>query len=402
MTTSRPKQNLLPRRAFSFLINDIVYFCGAMNRKVDIALFIGNMEVGGAERMMLHLAQGFSGRGLTVDLILVRATGPNLRDVPPNVRIVDLNCSHSRFSIWKLIRYLRQERPRAMLSALDTLNVIAILAKWLSRTDTRLAISLTCFISLVYNRSNADVFTRSIYARITFFALRILYRFADRIVAISSGVADDCAELAHLPRSRIEVFYVPVITPELYERAREPINHTWFQPGSPPVIIAVGRLAKAKDYPTLIKAFSILLKRKAARLLIFGEGECRRELEQLVTDLGLENEVSLPGYIENQYAFISRASVLALSSSWEGLSNVLVEALACGTSVVSTDCLSGPREILDGGKWGKLVPVGDVSAFALALEETLASGVTGSPPAERLERFALDAVVDKYCRLLLG
>ncbi len=352
--------------------------------------------------MMLHLAQGFVGRGLTVDLILVRATGLNLQSVPPNVRIVDLNCSHSRLSIWKLISYLRRERPRAMLSALDTLNVIAILAKWLSGTDTRLAISLTCFISLVYNRKNADVFTRSIYARITFFALKVLYRFADRIVAISSGVADDCAELAHIPRSRIEVLYLPVITPNLHERAREPISHAWFRPEAPPVIIAVGRLSKAKDYPTLIKAFSILLKRKPARLLILGEGECRRELEQLVQDLGLATEVSLPGYIDNQYAFISHASVLALSSAWEGLSNVLVEALACGTNVVSTDCLSGPREILDGGKWGQLVPVGDASAFALALEETLASGVTTSLPAEMLERFSLDPVVDKYCYLLLG
>lgn len=396
-------QNFRPRRIFSFLKNDFPSFLGSMNRKVDIALFVGNMEVGGAERMMLHLAQGFVARGLTVDLILVRATGPNLQSIPPNVRVVDLNCAHSRSSIWKLVSYLRRERPRAMLSTLDMLNVIAILAKWLSGSRTRLAISITCFISLVYDPKNADVFTRSISARITFSALKFLYRFANRIVAISSGVADDCAKLANIPRSRIEVFYLPVITPNLHERAREPISHAWFRPEAPPVIIAVGRLSKAKDYPTLINAFAILLKRKPARLLILGEGECRRELEQLVYDLGLVNEISIPGYVDNQYAFISHASVLALSSAWEGLSNVLVEALACGTQVVSTDCFSGPREILEDGKWGKLVPVGDASALALALEETLASGVAAaSPPAEILERFSLEPVVNKYCHLLLG
>jgi len=372
-----------------------------MNRKVDIALFVANMEVGGAERMMLHLAHGFVSRGLTVDLVLLRATGPNIQSIPPNVRVVELDCAHSRSSLWKLVSYLRRERPRAMLSTLDTLNVIAILAKWLSGSDTRLAISLTCFLSLVYDPKNADIFTGSITSRITFKALKYLYRFADRIVAISSGVADDCAKLANIPRSRIEVFYLPVITPNLHERSQEPINHAWFSAGASPVIIAVGRLSKAKDYPTLIKAFAILRKRKPTHLLILGEGECRSELEQLVRDLGLTNEISLPGYIDNQYAFILHASVLALSSAWEGLSNVLVEALACGTKVVSTDCFSGPREILEDGKWGKLVPVGDAGALALALEETLDSGVDASPSAEILERFSLDSVVNKYCRLLL-
>lgn len=373
-----------------------------MKRSVDIALFVGNMEVGGAERMMLHLAEGFADRGLAVDLILVRATGPYLQSIPANVRVVDLNCAHSRSALGKLVSYLRRERPRALLSTLDTLNVIAILAKWLSGVDTRLAISLTCYISLVYAPQNADIFTGSLSAKITYGALKLLYRFADRIVAISSGVADDCAKLANIARSRIEVFYLPVITPNLHARALEPVSHDWFRSGTPPVILAVGRLSKAKDYPTLIRAFSILLKNRPARLLILGEGECRAELEQLVGELGLSGEISLPGFVDNQYAFMSRASVLVLSSAWEGLSNVLVEALACGTKVVSTDCFSGPREILEDGKWGKLVPVGDAAALASALEETLVDAATsGSPPAEVMDRFALGPVVSKYCRALL-
>lgn len=373
-----------------------------MRRKVDIALFVGNMEVGGAERMMLHLAEGFVDLGLTVDLILVRATGPFLQDIPPAVRVVDLNCAHSRSALWKLVSYLRRERPRALLSTLDTLNVIAILAKWMSGTKTRLVISLTCYLSLVYAPKNADVFTGALSARITFAALKILYRFADRIVAISSGVADDCAKLANISRSKIEVFYLPVITHNLHARALDPLRHDWFLDEEVPVILAVGRLSKAKDYPTLIKAFSILLKNRPAHLLILGEGECRVELEQLIGELCLSREISLHGFVDNQYAFMSRASVLALSSAWEGLSNVLIEALACGTKVVSTDCFSGPREILEDGKWGKLVPVGDAAALALALQETLAETAPFvSPPAEVMNRFTLGPVVNQYRKILL-
>ena len=287
--------------------------------------------------MMLHLAQGFVDRGLTVDLVLVHATGPNLAGVPASVRIVDLKCSHSRSSIGKLVRYLRRERPRSMLSALDTLNVVAIIAKWLSRADTRLAISLTCFISLVYDQRNADVYTRSIYARITFFALKVLYRFADRVVAISSGVADDCATLARIPRQKIEVFYVPVITPTLYERARQPVTHAWFHSNSPPVIIAVGRLSRAKDYPTLIRAFSILLKTRPARLLIVGEGECRPQLEKLVRELGLAAEVSLPGYVDNQYALMSRASARAELGTTMGIAQTFAGISRVAAPLLSTN-----------------------------------------------------------------
>ncbi len=351
--------------------------------------------------MLVLLAQGFAARNLAVDLVLVRAKGPNLNDVPQNVRVVDLDCAHSRLAIWKLVTYFRRERPRAMLSALDGPNVIAILAKWMAGVNCRLIISLTSYLSLVYKPENADAYTSSIYARLNFAALKLLYRFADGLVAISSGVADDCAALANIARARIQVLYLPVITPTLHALSREPINHPWFHAGGPPVIMAVGRLTTAKDYPTLIKAFCILRRKRPARLLIFGEGECRPALEQLVQELGLTNDVSIPGYVENQFAFMSRASVFALASGWEGLSMGLVEALACGAKVVSTDCLSGPREILEDGKWGRLVPVGDAQALAQALDDTL----TDAAPrlsADSLKRFSLGEVVDKYAHALLG
>lgn len=370
------------------------------NKNPDIALFMQTLDVGGVERMMLHLAQGFVQKNLTVDLVLLRASGRLLQQVPANVRIVNLNCARTYLSLGKLWQYLRRERPKALISALEGPNLVAIVAKWLSGRKIRHAISINCFVSLVYTPANSDIYTRRVRARLSYAALKILYRFADHCVAISSGVADDISRVAKIPRQRVHVFNLPVITPTLQKKMKEAVHHDWFHPGAPPVIIAVGRLTDAKDYPTLLKAFSTLHKRRSARLIIVGEGELRSELQRQILELGLEGAVALLGYVENQYAYMARASVFVLSSSWEGLSAVLIEALYCGTKVVSTDCHSGPREILEDGKWGRLVRVGDSEALAVAIEESLDLAAS-LPPAEALDRFSLETVVNHYRKLLL-
>ncbi|NLO89188.1 MAG: glycosyltransferase, partial [Clostridia bacterium] len=188
------------------------------------------------------------------------------------------------------------------------------------------------------------------------------------VVAVSQGVADDLVKTTGLMRELIKVIYNPIVTPELLEKAKESIGHPWFKPGQPPVILSAGRLTAAKDFPTLIHAFARVRAERLARLMILGEGEERPNLESLVRELGLESDVSMPEFVENPYAYMARAAVFVLSSAWEGFGNVLVEAMAVGTPVVSTDCPSGPAEILEGGKWGKLVPVGDVEKLAKALK----------------------------------
>ena len=185
----------------------------------------------------------------------------------------------------------------------------------------------------------------------------------------------------------------------LFAKSEEALDHPWFLPGEPPVILGVGRLTQAKDFPTLIRAFALVRKKHPARLMILGEGEERSKLETLVQELGLEKEVSLPGFVDNPYKYMKRAAVFVLSSKWEGFGNVLVEAMALGTPVVSTNCPSGPAEILENGRWGRLVPVGDVYALAEAIIETL-DEEHHPDVANRAKDFAVELAVEKYINVL--
>jgi len=177
------------------------------------------------------------------------------------------------------------------------------------------------------------------------------------------------------------------------------LNHPWFAPGEPPVILSVGRLTKQKDYPTLIRAFALVHRERPARLMILGEGEERPKLEALIQELSLDDDVSLPGFVDNPYAYMARSAVFVLSSAWEGLPTVLIEAMAVGTPVVATDCPSGPAEILEGGKWGKLVPVGDVEALAEAIARKISSPMQKSR-LDVCERFRMDKVIAQYIYIL--
>jgi glycosyltransferase involved in cell wall biosynthesis len=199
-----------------------------------------------------------------------------------------------------------------------------------------------------------------------------LYPYADRIVAVSEGVANDLAVFARLPRNRIHTIYNPFDIERIQVHARAPLDHPWFAPGQPPVVLGVGRLSVQKDFSTLLRAFARLRTKRAARLMILGEGELRSELEGLSHSLGLTaNEFFMPGFVSNPYAYYARCGVFVLSSRWEGLPGVLIEAMAAGAQVVATDCKSGSSEILENGKWGQLVPVGDYAAMADALNITL-------------------------------
>ncbi|HET8700836.1 MAG TPA: glycosyltransferase, partial [Nitrococcus sp.] len=215
-----------------------------------------------------------------------------------------------------------------------------------------------------------------------------VYPWADAIVAVSEGVAEDLARTAELPRERITTIYNPVVTAELRAQASAPLDHAWFAPGAPPVVLGAGRLLKQKDFPTLIRAFAKVRAQRPARLVILGEGAKRRRLEALVEGLGLGADAALPGYVDNPFAYMARAAVFVLSSAYEGLPGVLIQALACGTPVVATDCPHGPVEILDGGRYGRLVPVGDAAAMAAAIIAML-----DQPP----ERQRLQARASEFC-----
>lgn len=358
-----------------------------------IVIFLPSLGGGGAERIMVNLAGGLARQGLRVDLVLARAEGPYLSQVSPDVRIVDLAAQRVLFSLPGLVRYLRQEKPTAMLSALDHANIVALWARWLSGVPTRVVVSVLSTISIASRKSD------QVRSRLMPYLVRLFYPRADAIVAVSKGVADDLSRATGLPRERIKVIYNPVVTPELPEKAKEPLHHPWFAPGAPPVILGVGRLDRAKDFPTLIRAFALLRQKRKARLVILGEGEERPVLEALTRELGINEDVDMPGFVENPYAYMSRAAVFVLSSTWEGLPGVLIEAMAVGTPVVATDCPSGPSEILEAGRYGKLVLPENPHALAQAIEETLASTPEVQTVRNRAAKFSLERITGEYIQL---
>ena len=359
-----------------------------------LAIYLPSLRGGGAERMMVNLAQGFVERGYAVDLVLAQAEGPYLELVPETVRVVDLKASRVLFSLAGLIRYLRRERPEAMLSAMGHVNIIALVGRALARPSMRLAISVRNTHSVSQKQSSSRI------SKILSLLAKILYPRADVIIAVSQGVADDLSLTLGIDREKISVAYNPVVTVDLAEMAAMPLNHPWFQTADtagPKVILGVGRLSRQKNFPLLIRAFKLVREKMNARLIILGEGEERPNLEQMCRDLGIEQDVDLPGFVKNPFQYMSRAGVFVLSSDWEGLPGVLIQAMACGAPVVSTDCPSGPREILEDGKLGRLVSMGDVLALAEAIVSTL-SELEHSDIKSRANDFHSSTVTDAYIK----
>lgn len=361
-----------------------------------VAIFLPSLAGGGAERVMVNLLGEIARREVPVDLVVSTATGPYLDDVPDGVRLVDLGASRVVTSLPSLVRYLRRERPEAMLTVLTHASLVGLVARAVARVRTRVAVAEHDTMSEVARE------TIRRRARLMPFFVGRLYPKADVIIAVSSGVADDLAEFVGLPRSRVEVVYNPVVTPDVKAAARSDAPHPWLRDGEPPVVLGIGRLQpRKKDFPLLIRSFAKARGDTGARLIILGEGPERSALEELVSNLGVESCVTIPGFVDNPYAYLSRASLFVLSSQWEGLPTVLIEAMYCGVPVVSTDCPSGPREILAGGRHGVLVPVGDEPEMVRAISAGLAGEIP--PPApDSWQSYELAVVADRYLDLLLN
>lgn len=360
-----------------------------------LVFFLPSLRGGGAERVTLNLAKLFAQNNYQVDLVLAKAEGPYLSQVPKNINIVNLNVSRVALSLLPLVRYLRKNKPYALISAMNHVNIVAILATKLALVKTKVLISEHSTLS------RSLMHPENFRSRLLPFFMKIFYPLADKIIAVSHGVADDLAKALNFPRSKIEVIYNPVVGDELFEKANQEVNHPWFRDSQCPVILAVGRLTEAKDFPTLIKAFYYVRQKKKAKLVILGEGEKRTELVNLIKKLGLDNDVDIAGFVENPYSYMKRCSVFVLSSKWEGLPTVLVEALACGANIVATDCPSGPREILKNGKYGSLVNVGDEKALAQEILKKLEDGQNKEVLTEAYQSFTNETVFNNYLKLLM-
>lgn len=358
-----------------------------------IAFFLPSLCGGGAERVILNLSHGMTERGLPVDLVLAAADGALLEQVPPAVRLVDLRAPRVLRSLGPLSGYLRRERPKVLVSSMGHANLVALWAAKLAGQATPVIVTQHNTLSQETRQDNW------LAARLWPPVLRLFYPWADSVVAVSRGVADDLARTSGLLRERVEVVYNPVITPTMLALARQTSDHPWLAPGQPPVILGIGRLTRQKDFFTLLRAFAEVRQRWTGRLIILGEGEDRLALEALARELGVANDVALPGFQENALAYLAGSAVFVLSSAWEGLPTVLIEALAVGTRVVSTDCPSGPREILQDGRLGALVPVGDAPALAAAILDAV-ERPANAIPSDALIPFTRDAAVDHYLRLI--
>ena len=360
----------------------------------DIAFFLVNLDGGGAEKVMLSLANGFAERGLKVDLVLVKLTGEYLSLISPQVRVVNLDHPRLITSLPLLVKYLKQHRPKLLISALEDPNTLAIIAKILARVPTRIVVTVHNHLTRYSTQS------KELKRKLTPWFVRWLFPFADEIVAVSQGVADDAAKVSRLAPSKIKTIYNPIFTTDLIAKFQEPIDCDWLLNDRIPVILGVGRLTKQKDFATLIRAIAIVKQQYPVRSILLGQGEELPYLENLVKELDLINDVAFLGFVANPYAYMSKAKILVMSSVYEGFGNVLVEGMLAGIPVVSTNCKSGPSEILADGKYGNLADVGDASSLAIAIIDTLKNPLHPDILRKRGQEFSLAAALEQYHQLL--
>lgn len=386
----------------------------------------------GTERVTVNIALGLADRGHNVDFLLEEPDGWMVDRLAehPNINVINLRelrgplllhrglqlrvllnnllsslpgtgrdpcfgrllrmMTHEDPPLLALLRYVRQSRPASVVSFLNYQNLALLLVAPFAGTDTRFIVNVRNHIttSAKYGKSK---WMRSVP--------RVMRRFfprADLILSPSQGVADDIQGITRLPATRFRVIHNPVYRPEIIELAAETPRHPWFDGEGPPVIIAVGKLKPQKDFDTLLRAFALVRAARPARLMILGRGPGEQALLALAEELDIAADFQLPGHVKNPYAFLSHAALFVLSSAWEGLPNVLIEALSCGCPVVSTDCPSGPAEILDGGRVGRLVPVGDVQQMAQAMLDTLDAPPDTAMLVERAKDFSFERAISGY------
>lgn len=353
-----------------------------------LTLFLPSLAAGGAERVLMAIAGELVRTGHRCDLVTAQAGGRWEARVPVGVRYIALGRRKPWHTLPRLVRYLRKNRPAAVLSSVFAANVTALAACCLTRTR--------CVIREAY-WAREDAAGGSLLGRLTnHLALGLLYRRADAIVSLSEDLADHVHRLTGIQRERVVVISNPLIHAE---DAPPPVSlpSTW---GNAPLVLACGRLVPQKDYPTLLRAFSQLRKHMPAHLVILGEGPLKGELAALSDELGIGKQVLFAGYSANPHAWMRRADLFVSTSRWEGFPNVLLEALECGCPIASTRSSDAIDLILDHGRYGTIVPFGDNQAIAQAMMAALSRGGRTMPESKHLQRFSIEAVTKQYLVLL--
>ena len=356
-------------------------------KTTDIAFYLPQLGTGGVGKMRALLTAELARRGFSIDLLLGKSNGPYLDQLDSSVNVFELGTTHALSSIPRLMAYLWRKRPTAIITDRLRLDIAVSRALQLTRVPARSYPSV--HIPLSEKLTQLNPHKRKAYQT----AVQRYYPKNRAIITVSAGVRSDLIDTFGISPDQVRTIYNPVVSASILEYAKAPVAHPFFAPQSPPVVLSAGRLTEQKDFPTLIRAFAQLRAHIDCRLVILGEGKNLSQLAELAQAMGIGDDVSFPGFAANPYAYMSRASLFVLSSAWEGLGNVLIEALTVGTPVVSTDCRYGPREILADGKYGPLTPVGDESALAAAMQAVLED----PPPADILRQAASRYTVEKCC-----
>ena len=363
-----------------------------MNDQGHVSFFVPNLRIGGAQRVTVTLANALQERGYRVDLIVARSGGALTDDVQDAVRVIELDPPKTRAlgiatSIPGLTSYLVEERPSVMFSQMTYGSLVATAARLLGRSETAL-----------FGVEHSEYRTRtSPRIRLVTTMMKYAYRSTNGVIAVSNGVAESIRNATTLDLSNVRVINNPVDVDAVRDAGQTTTPHPWLAMDDLDVVLAVGRFDPRKDYETLIRAFALVHDRKpATRLIVLGAGPTKEKVHDLVDERALTDVVALPGSVSNPYAYMTRASLLALTSRTEGLPTVLIEALSCGCPIVSTDCSTGPREILAHGEYGHLVPVGESDAVADAICTTLDGAVDAAKLRQRAEYFGVDRAVAEY------
>ncbi len=360
-----------------------------------ISFFLPVLVGGGAERVLINLANIMREEGIQVDFLVGSKEGELQKELDGRINIIEFKKNKTIKCLPKLARYLRTCKPDALITGLDHVNLVGIWANILSGYNVKHIVTLHNAISVKIKKTS-----KFSPRRIIPFLIKIFYQHASSIVGVSNGVLSDYHALFNFPKEKTSVINNPVINQDLFKKSREYLDHPWFNGlNSDPIVITVGRMVEQKRQIDLLKAINILNKKRNVKLIILGEGKLRRNLEEYIKVNQMEDCVLLPGFVENPYKYILRSNIFVLSSGWEGLPTVLIEAGGLGVPVISTNCQYGPAEILENGKYGRLVSIGDVDHLSEAIEEVL------NAPKQTfekvfIEKYSSQRIVKEYLALL--
>lgn len=361
---------------------------------MHIAIFLATSGHSGVDRVMSNLIRGLASQGHRVDLLQIKGHGPYLKTIPKNIHLVQLKAAHALTSLFPVINYLRTAQPDCLLTDKDKINRISLFAKFLTQTKTRHVLRMGTTVS-------KNLAKRGLWSKVShYLSIRLLYPLAEAIITPSYGAAVDLQLLGHFPKGKIKVVTSPVVDEELMAQGKEPVSHPWLRAKDRPVVLGIGELCGRKDFSTLIRAFAWFQKEVPSRLIILGKGKQRAKLQGLVQELHLADLVDFPGFVQNPYAYLARSDLFVLSSTCEGAPVVLIEALAFGLPIVSTDCPSGPREILDHGRFGLLTPVQDPLALAQAMLQIWRNPLDPDLIRKQGQRYSITRGTEEYLRVL--